>query len=142
MQVLLVWPHQMALIGITPGLICMMASGVFSSWTMWLLVVLYMQRKQLLVSCSYLAEHHFASSALDTPFQGRNCEQLMQLTSSQLFAWDPDAGLGDSCWEKCQMLMRACARLVQITKPLCIQMHVRPIWKLVPSIVLQHTCWI
>ena len=53
LQVLLVWPHQMSLTGITPGLILMISSGVISSWTMWLLIVLYIQRKQILVSCKY-----------------------------------------------------------------------------------------
>ncbi|KAK9868838.1 hypothetical protein WJX84_001337 [Apatococcus fuscideae] len=48
-QVLLVWPHQMANTGITPGLILMVASGFISSWTMWLLLILYMQRKHTLM---------------------------------------------------------------------------------------------
>ena len=53
MQVLLVWPHQMAQTGITPGLILMIVTSLFAMWTMWLLVIFYVERKQTLVSLCF-----------------------------------------------------------------------------------------
>ncbi len=48
-QVMLVWPHQMYLTGITAGVILMVASGWFNIWSMWILVIFYMERKNKMV---------------------------------------------------------------------------------------------
>lgn len=48
-QVILVWPHQMYLTGITAGVILMVASGWFNIWSMWILVIFYMERKNKMV---------------------------------------------------------------------------------------------
>lgn len=49
-QVMLVWPHQMYLTGITAGCILMVASGWFNIWSMWILVIFYLERKDKMVS--------------------------------------------------------------------------------------------
>lgn len=46
---MLVWPHQMYLTGITAGVILMVASGWFNIWSMWILVIFYMERKNKMV---------------------------------------------------------------------------------------------
>ena len=48
-QVMLVWPHQMYRTGITAGCILMVASGYFNIWSMWILVIFYMERKNKMV---------------------------------------------------------------------------------------------
>lgn len=48
-QVMLVWPHQMYLTGITAGVILMVASGWFNIWSMWILVIFYMERKNAMI---------------------------------------------------------------------------------------------
>ncbi|KAL0045880.1 hypothetical protein WJX82_007392 [Trebouxia sp. C0006] len=48
-QVMLVWPHQMYLTGITAGVILMVASGWFNIWSMWILVIFYMERKNKMI---------------------------------------------------------------------------------------------
>ena len=47
---MLVWPHQMYLTGITAGVILMVAAGWFNIWSMWILVIFYMERKNKMVS--------------------------------------------------------------------------------------------
>ena len=63
-QVMLVWPHQMYLTGITAGVILMVASGWFSIWSMWILVIFYMEHKKQDGAhrlCKSLHVHTFSS---------------------------------------------------------------------------------
>ena len=41
----------MYLTGITAGVILMVASGWFNIWSMWILVIFYMERKNAMVRC-------------------------------------------------------------------------------------------
>ena len=63
-QVMLVWPHQMYLTGITAGVILMVASGWFNIWSMWILVIFYMERKNAMVKMLHVYCMHSHMSCM------------------------------------------------------------------------------
>ena len=54
-QVILTYPYQMALMGIIPAIIIAIGVGILNFYTLWLLVILYLERKRIMVSMSCYA---------------------------------------------------------------------------------------
>lgn len=52
-QVILTYPYQMALMGIIPAVIVGVGVGLLNFFTLWLLVILYLERKRFMVSRTY-----------------------------------------------------------------------------------------
>lgn len=52
-QVILTYPYQMALMGVIPAICVAIGVGVLNYYTLWLLIVLYLERKRTMV----MAEH-------------------------------------------------------------------------------------
>ena len=49
-QVILTYPYQMALMGVIPAIIVAIGVGLLNYYTLWLLIVLYLERKRFMVS--------------------------------------------------------------------------------------------
>ena len=48
-QVILTYPYQMALMGIIPAICVAIGVGLLNYYTLWLLIVLYLERKRIMV---------------------------------------------------------------------------------------------
>ena len=48
-QVILTYPYQMALMGIIPAICVALGVGILNYYTLWLLIVLYLERKRIMV---------------------------------------------------------------------------------------------
>ena len=49
-QVIQVYPHQVLLMGMIPAMVIAVTTQFFNYFTLWLLIVLYMERKRVRVS--------------------------------------------------------------------------------------------
>ena len=49
-QVIQVYPHQVALMGIIPAMVVAMTTQFLNYYTLWLLVILFLERKRAMVS--------------------------------------------------------------------------------------------
>ncbi len=52
-QVILTYPYQMALMGVIPAIIVAIGVGLLNYYTLWLLIVLYLERKRFMVSAPW-----------------------------------------------------------------------------------------
>jgi len=56
-QVILTYPYQMALMGIIPAVIVAIGVGLLNYFTLWLLVIMYLERKRYMVRTLNWTDH-------------------------------------------------------------------------------------
>lgn len=82
-QVILTYPYQMALMGVLPAVAVALGVGILNYYTLWLLIVLYLERKRIMVP----PKHPHSCCAGHNQSAADRLQLLVELNSVAQWLW-------------------------------------------------------